>query len=71
MKQELVKLDEEMNNEIKMIKDKYSCLKENVHKGQNRNKFKKEQSILFLLGHEAGSCVAITSIFSDRKLTIP
>lgn len=41
MKQELVKLDEEMNNEIKMIKDKYSCLKENVHKGQNRNKFKK------------------------------
>lgn len=45
MKQELVKLDEEMNNEIKMIKDKYSCLKENVHKGQNINKFKTYQSI--------------------------
>ena len=37
MKQELVKLDEKIINEIKMIKEKYSCLKENVHKGQNRN----------------------------------
>lgn len=47
MKQELEELNEEMNNEIKMIKDKYSCLKENVHKRQNRNKFKKDQSIKY------------------------
>ena len=49
MEKELVKLDTEMNTDIKIIKDKYSCLKVNL------DKRKREQPALKIKKNNLGS----------------